>query len=144
MDGASNEWIADRAVELITEINPRFVIIMWSFIHRRQVKVQATQSFDPRQIKQLHSGRTTDHEDLEHFSGCLQRLNDFTDTTVVHTMVPESAPEAWIGQCRDLISQQRCHIPIVQKIDLARDGFHFDRLTAESVALQVLSQILHR
>lgn len=140
-DGASNEWISHRAQELISEITPKFVIIMWSFIHRRQQTTLPGQDFDPAKIKQLHSARTTGQEDIAHFSECLRQVSDLTGSTVCHTMVPEPAPVQLMEQCQDLIAQQQYHIPVVQKIDLARDGFHFDRVTAECVATQALLQI---
>jgi hypothetical protein len=36
MDGASNMWIARRAVKILTTINPKTLIIHWSYLHRRE------------------------------------------------------------------------------------------------------------
>lgn len=36
MDGGSNEWIAMMASMILSEIQPRNMIIMWSYLHRRR------------------------------------------------------------------------------------------------------------
>ena len=36
MDGASNDWIARRAVDIVQQINPESVVIHWSYLHRRE------------------------------------------------------------------------------------------------------------
>lgn len=35
MDGASNEWISMMATNIITALQPRNMVIMWSYLHRR-------------------------------------------------------------------------------------------------------------
>lgn len=39
MDGASNNWIARKIQELLTEIVPRTIVIQWSYAHRRESDV---------------------------------------------------------------------------------------------------------
>lgn len=36
LDGASNDWIARKISELVTEIVPKNIVIHWSYIHRRE------------------------------------------------------------------------------------------------------------
>jgi hypothetical protein len=36
MDGASNNWIARQARAILSEINPDFLILHWSYLHRRE------------------------------------------------------------------------------------------------------------
>jgi hypothetical protein len=36
MDGASNNWIARHVVKILTTINPKTLIIHWSYLHRRE------------------------------------------------------------------------------------------------------------
>jgi len=40
MDGASNAWIARRTVDILTEINPKYIILHWSYLHRREISQQ--------------------------------------------------------------------------------------------------------
>ena len=39
MDGASNNWIARKIQELLTEVVPRTIVIQWSYAHRREADV---------------------------------------------------------------------------------------------------------
>ena len=41
MDGASNNWIARKAIELLNVIQPTVLILHWSFINRREEDVSA-------------------------------------------------------------------------------------------------------
>ena len=36
MDGASNNWIARHSSKILTTINPKILIIHWSYLHRRE------------------------------------------------------------------------------------------------------------
>ena len=36
MDGASNNWIARKTVEILQKINPQHIVIHWSYTHRRE------------------------------------------------------------------------------------------------------------
>lgn len=67
MDGASNEWIARRAAQVIAEIDPKNIIIMWTYLHRRESK-DHTQSDEARRI--WHT-KCSDDADLENFKQCV-------------------------------------------------------------------------
>lgn len=45
MDGASNAWISRRAIEIAQTIKPKNMVIMWSFIHRREGTVSETNRY---------------------------------------------------------------------------------------------------
>ena len=45
LDGASNNWIARHANEIIQEIQPRYLIVQWSFSHRREADISV--ALDP-------------------------------------------------------------------------------------------------
>ena len=40
MDGASNNWISRKAVEVLQLIKPKIIILHWSYTHRREYTVQ--------------------------------------------------------------------------------------------------------
>ena len=42
MDGGSNNWIARRATEILTEIRPTRMIIMWTYVERREANFEDT------------------------------------------------------------------------------------------------------
>lgn len=49
MDGASNNWMARQAVKILADVNPKKLIIHWSYLHRREgltaLNSQAKRSF---------------------------------------------------------------------------------------------------
>jgi hypothetical protein len=45
LDGASNNWMARHAQMILTEIKPKFMVIHWSFSHRREMNLY--QLIDP-------------------------------------------------------------------------------------------------
>jgi hypothetical protein len=38
MDGASNQWIARRAQDIICTVKPANIVVMWSYLHRRELQ----------------------------------------------------------------------------------------------------------
>lgn len=132
-DGASNEWIADRAVELIQELDPKYIAIMWSFVHRRQ----------RQNTQQIHYERSTAEQDLDNFVHCLSRVSGISNHRVLHTMVPRAAPDNHVDYCNKLLAQQSYHIPMVKPMDLSRDGFHFDQVTSDWLAGEIDRILLH-
>jgi hypothetical protein len=76
MDGASNNWIARRSIDIIQSIRPRTLVIQWSYIERREQPNkylnQAWNQFyasirDPKWPKELK---------LENFSTLPQHIQD--------------------------------------------------------------------
>jgi len=72
MDGASNDWIYRRALQIHQEVNPRIMIVMWSYTHRRE-HPDTTLSDEQRRI--YHTESTTD-EDLQHWQNLVCKLRD--------------------------------------------------------------------
>ena len=48
MDGASNNWIARRAVQVIKHLAPRVIVLHWSYVNRREtdVEIELDQAWD--------------------------------------------------------------------------------------------------
>jgi len=40
MDGASNDWIARISIDILKQIQPKNMIIQWSYVHRREENLQ--------------------------------------------------------------------------------------------------------
>lgn len=182
MDGASNEWIARTVENIVGEIDPAQLVIMWSYTHRRE-KIKPSLSNEDRR---MHSKNCTDHEDWENFLECKKRVdlitksiqfaipffhtdplllikNDWalirgTDWPINFPSTVEelnSMPD-WIlheldhlhgklQDFRDMLSTQTVQLPtsvtLVESQDLARDGHHFDLITADWVAIQAESRL---
>jgi hypothetical protein len=46
LDGASNNWIARKTVDVLQQINPQHVVVHWSYVHRREFDVST--AFDKK------------------------------------------------------------------------------------------------
>jgi hypothetical protein len=72
MDGASNTWISRRAQQIIKEVAPTHMVVLWSYIHRRENP--NTEWSD--EARRMHSDkRDSEIEDLENFVNCYKQLN---------------------------------------------------------------------
>jgi hypothetical protein len=194
MDGVSNNWIARRAVEIITEIAPKNLIIVWSFVERREIDLDiaiqtewmkfypsikdpswpdvefsklpliirkeiaenfcstghlyvsddlgqlcARSSIDADRIIQRPD--LDDHE--ENFFQCYNAVIDAaTDTNVIQAFVPGFAenPAVYLEPCKS----NRNMLGEIVQLDRARDGHHFDILTSQRFAEQVVPLLKKR
>ena len=85
MDGASNDWIA-RCVSLIQkEIDPKNIIVMWSYVHRREHK---NPNLDSEQ-RRLHFDKSDNLQDLRNLESCMAMI---AHSRIIHLAIPEYAP----------------------------------------------------
>jgi hypothetical protein len=187
MDGASNEWIARKASDVIQSIAPKLIVIHWSYTHRREedkgtlMDLKYRKFYDavrdvtwpdlscyadfymlPEKIqnelvdlfnihdqlivtdeerRRHHSKHFTIEQDTRNTIECIDQVQHVAqghNINLIHSFIPEFAlpdPMKLIEQhVRDSGAR---FVPAFAKLDLARDGHHFDILTAEWVAKQV-------
>lgn len=182
MDGASNEWIARTACDAYDLAGPSDIVIMWSYLHRREHPDADLSDLDRRQ----HHVKSTEIQDFENFDSCRKKVHAHCDNSnLVESIIPNFSNNsftdaAWkktrdpswpillpssLTECQDLYPKivtelrtlhgldingllefqaiQQSHPEFLQDLirveylDRARDGLHFDRITAEWVAKQV-------
>jgi hypothetical protein len=182
MDGASNEWIARTACDAYDLAEPSDIVIMWSYLHRREHPDTDLSDLDRRQ----HHVKSTDIQDFENFISCRKKVRAHcANSRVIESIIPNFSNNsftdvAWekirdpswpivlpssLTECQNLypeivaelrtlhgidingllefqaIQQSHpeflCDLIRVEYLDRARDGHHFDRITAEWVAKQV-------
>jgi len=128
MDGASNEWIARTACDAYDLAQPRNIVIMWSYLHRRENSNLDLLDLDRR----LHSVRSTIHQDFENLSMCRKQVhNHCVSSNLIELVIPNFVND--IDQHCDFLT----NVIKVEYLDRARDGHHFDIVTSEWVAKQV-------
>lgn len=141
MDGASNEWITRRVVSIMQEVNPRNVVVLWSYLHRRE-------SLDTSQTdleRRFHSIKTTYEEDTDHFFACTDKAIGPWKDNIVHAMIPKAGKP---DQNWDAV---RSHDPRytnlwldtkflgeIEQFDDARDRHHFDIITSKVLVRRIL------
>jgi hypothetical protein len=64
MDGASNNWIARQAVQILEHVRPEKMIIHWSYLHRREGFNEVSDQARVRFLKHYQQVRAPDWPDL--------------------------------------------------------------------------------
>lgn len=128
MDGASNEWIARQVCDAYDLAKPRNMVLMWSYLHRRENADNVQSDLDRR----LHSVRSTLEQDFENLRACRKQVHKHcADANLIELIIPDFVNDT--EQPGDFSAD----VIRVKYLDRARDGHHFDRVTAEWVAKQV-------
>ena len=180
MDGASNNWIARKAIRVLQEISPQHMIIHWSYVWRREYDIASalddlwnefySHIRDPswpkcqrqhlhklppsikEEIKNKHGGwvddfasddnrllhhiSSTDPEDIENTLSCIAQLAVCNhDTQIIHSFIPDFVRSSYKGQVEATV--RGLVIPELVRLDLARDGHHYDRLTSQYFVDQI-------
>ena len=180
MDGASNNWIARKSIAILQEINPKQLIIQWSYIARRELDITTeldqpqiefyndihapvpsacTQQTDQHpltilnnfhrecnnnlysdELRRLRSVQSSAEEDIKNTMDCINlTINAIATTKVVHSFIPRFVPKQFCG----VIESQTVGlvIPEIKRLDVARDGHHYDQLTSEYFVDQVMKML---
>ena len=135
MDGASNNWIARKAIEILKTINPYALVIHWSYTQRRELTINQTvvDHYEFDEERRQWFGDNTEEENLQNLVDCCQAVESANNNSIIiHSVIPEFV---WEGY--NAIADQRLkslsikYIPEFKKLDLARDGCHYDILTSQ-------------
>lgn len=145
LDGASNDWIARRCCDIYHELQPPNIVIMWSYTHRRESSDKRLSDMQRR----IFHNESTWLEDYENFKQCRQQVQDCcTNSNIVELVIPGWQPVLSSPHRADdrLLSQQLqdqllVNLIEVPKLDLARDGHHFDIKTVQWLVPQILAAI---
>jgi hypothetical protein len=93
MDGASNTWIARRAHQIIQDVNPTHIVVLWSYIHRRE----SPDSHLPDDLRIMFDDKSSlVRDDLKDFINCYNKVSSCatsTNTSVFNAAVPNYIPE---------------------------------------------------
>lgn len=126
MDGASNDWIAGRVLELIAEINPTNIIVQWSYLHRREQNGVSIW-FDPLANKLDDLKNLCDHiTEIESKKG---------STNVIHSCVPYRDTKIMkiLNQLiLKNIPNDTVFVNLFEQLDFSRDGHHYDAITSNA------------
>ena len=185
MNGASNEWIVRKAIDIINKIKPKLIIVQWSYIHRAELNDSTLSDEDRRQ--QFDDLSLQDIELETKFLKLVQKLESIKQNTeVIHSFIPNfgiknNIQEIWdqiagkdwptapktldefnklsSGVVDELTNNFKLYnklnlyyqlfyninyVPEIQLIDLARDGYHYDILTAKKFAISVAELLVDR
>lgn len=126
MDGASNDWIAARVLELIAEIKPTNIVIQWSYLHRREQNGVSVW-FDPLankadDLKNL-CNHITEIESIKGSTNIIHSYIPYRDTKLIkilNQLIHRNVPKATV------------FVNLFDQLDFARDGHHYDLITSNA------------
>lgn len=143
MDGASNTWILRKTIELL-EIQPKYIIIQWSYVHRRERDIIIGGSDydncdEQRKLSDLPDNNVTTEEDIQHAIDCINLVESKKrNTTIIHTFIPNNVPGEHQVLFKDLIEKMNINVVWFEQLDYARDFFHYDIKTSNSLVEKII------
>jgi hypothetical protein len=141
MDGASNMWISRKTIELL-EIQPKYIIIQWSYIHRRErdIKIGGSKYDNCDEERKLFHSDVTTEEDIQHTIDCINLVESKKrNTTVIHTFIPKNVPDDYQVLFKDLIEKTNINVVWFDQLDYARDFHHYDIKTSNSLVEKIIA-----
>jgi hypothetical protein len=146
MEGASNDWISRRAQQIIDQISPRAVVMIWSYLHRTESNNQELSDI----ARRCHYSSVDPWDHLKNFEQCVDRLKnknihwcivpqhfnyEFGDSVKMYQDIGDpswpSAPRCW-----DEFDQLPDHVQKELKKDLSWDLFKLT-LEFQTIALRL-------
>ena len=139
MDGASNAWISRRAAQILREVQPRTLILHWSFLHRREDS--RTDLSD--ELRRIWHERQSD--DLAEFERCVESVEAANlGSQVIHSTIPNFSPNPVIRQVFLRRRVGRRALPDLAQLDHGRDGYHYGAHTVRRLVDNIMATLLHQ
>jgi hypothetical protein len=172
MDGASNSWMHRCAVQICREVQPRIMVLHWSYLTRTEIP-DASLS-DEQRRQRYHPDLLDTTKAMRTFRDLVVDLeNNKGHTRIIHSFIPDFAVSGSLDQhwktfagpswpdlpssleefdalpvfirqelkqdfdCYDIfriwceLRQRLEHVPEFARLDRARDGHHYDLVTAQ-------------
>lgn len=142
MNGASNDWIARRAVYILKTFQPKHILIQWSFLHRREL-IDSTLKDEDRAIWY----DTRDSKDLENFLKNITAVETIKgNCAVVHSFIPEfcnfkDPAQPQYAVYNHLDKNNIVYFASLKQLDFSRDGHHYDVITADAYATNYFNKL---
>lgn len=134
LDGASNNWIARKTLRLLEAVKPQCIVIHWSYLHRRESDIPGSD-----EERRRHIGVDSQDNDVTNTLQLIDTIEQRKQTTkIIHSFIPEFAGKDKAEFEQKLLTHTRLIIPEFRQLDLARDGHHYDRLTASILVSQIV------
>ena len=121
INGSANRLILNIAKQVISKYNPKYMVIMWSHQNSRYEDPWTFIDFDPT---------ANDYDDMKEFLSCYKEVNNLC-SNIYNTIIPIID----ISDYKNLDKLLYTHT----MLDVARDSWHFDYLTAEPIVESIIS-----
>jgi hypothetical protein len=130
LNGASNDWIARRAGELLSFFKPKAIVIHYTFSHRRERPFLDWPDNERTECEPIY----TDEQNLINWQENFKKINMLA-VPAIHSFIPNwhTTPV----HCSDL----NVIMPTTQ-VDFARDYFHYGPVTHLQLAKQITNLLV--
>ena len=94
MDGASNAWIARKINRISEEINPRSIIVQWSYLHRTENKNISLSDEDRRfdeDRRITHLDDISTNNQINNFINLRGNINN-SSIQIIQSIIPDGIP----------------------------------------------------
>lgn len=151
MNGASNNWIARRTLDIINAVAPKTVIVHWSFIHRRESPQQELPD-DQRRIWHLDEVEKLNNNQEINLANFIENVSKVEQgkkqTQVIHSFVPAYSKEPIINGHR-IVTERMLHdlnldnvVSEFDILDYGRDEIHYHVKTAIHFVDRIIEKII--
>lgn len=135
LDGASNNWIKRRVIDIINNVSPKLIIVQWSYINRRESD-NASLSDDRRCM--WVDDNVSEEDDIANTVDCINAVESSSkNTIIIHSFIPNFSGKVNINF--NLLDNR--NVKEVNQLDLARDGFHYGHSSALQFVYKLLKKI---
>lgn len=132
MDGSSNEWMKRKIIDIIHEVNPKNIVVMWSYTHRRESNDSEKTDF---QRRIYHHSYANDVQDFVNFRNCINYVNEIKKD-IIHFTVPNAFGD--IDESHYRFEHIKSFLGIVEVLDYGRDNHHFDHKTSDYISKLII------
>jgi len=132
MDGASNDWISRKILQIANVIKPKTIIAQWSYVNRRESPITDKNSND-------YSRRIWYNVDVHSIDDIIRTLESIKksadickkyNVVLVNSFIPYCMDPMYNDYFWDEFKKLNVLHVDYKVLDLARDGHHYDILTA--------------
>ena len=139
-DGCSNDSISLRTQEIYKIHQPKLIVVMWSYFHRRRIDGKDVH-FEKKQISKIAG--------IDNFTKNF-KIVDALPTNIVHLLIPNAmidikwstqSFEYFLSKMSTLTDQQIKKKILLHQLDYARDYHHFDIKTSKYACELIMEKI---
>jgi hypothetical protein len=147
MNGASNNWIARKINYITSNIAPEYLVVQWSYIHRRESSDTSLPDFE----RKLNARDEPESTQYKNFIECLISVERCKKTTkIIHTFIPNwnsllsrkckvlfDTENVWHGIC-NYNNIEPLLVLDWEQLDYARDKWHYDIQTSNKYVRYIM------
>lgn len=133
MNGSSNTWILRKVKEVITEINPKNVVIQWTFMHRNEL---ANTNLNDKERRIRYNITESDDDAYSRNAKIFDEIQQLNNN-IIQSVIPVFKES---NNADKLIANfELIHFEI---LDFARDYYHYDIKTATNFVNKITPMLV--